>query len=171
MKKLSLLFTFLFFASCNAPAENLKKKAGYLKSGDTKYDLYLGENSAVVIWDQYLDAHNNQDLEAIKALESEDLKIWGPEGQVVEGKDAHSEFLDAWFKSNNPKWDTYFSIPIKVDSDDQPGTWITSGHTLTLTIDGTEITTNDIADVYIEDGLIKMFYIYSRKLPEPAETE
>ena len=171
MKKLSLLFTFLFFASCNAPAENLEKKAGYLKSGDTKYDLFLGDNSAVEIWDQYLDAHNNQDLEAIKALESEDLKIWGPEGQVVEGKDAHSEFLDAWFKDNNPKWDTYFSIPVKVDSDDQPGTWITSGHTLTLTVDGTEITTNDIADVYIEDGLIKMFYIYSRKLPEPAETE
>jgi hypothetical protein len=40
-----------------------------------------------------------------------------------------------------------------------------------LTVDGTEITTKDVADVYIEDGLIKMFYIYSRKLPEPAETE
>ncbi|RZP04575.1 MAG: hypothetical protein EVA42_06800, partial [Flavobacteriales bacterium] len=67
MKKLSLLFTFLLFASCNAPVENLEKKAGYLKAGDTKYDLSLGDNSAVEIWDQYLDAHNNQDLEAIKA--------------------------------------------------------------------------------------------------------
>ena len=55
MKKLSLLFTFLLFASCNAPVENLEKKAGYLKAGDTKYDLSLGDNSAVEIWDQYLD--------------------------------------------------------------------------------------------------------------------
>ena len=71
MKKLSLLIAFLIIASCNAPAENSEKKAGYLKAGDTTYDLSLGDHSAVEIWDQYLDAHNDQDLEAIKALESE----------------------------------------------------------------------------------------------------
>ena len=139
MKKLSLLIAFLIIASCNAPVENSDKKAGYLKAGDTTYDLSLGDHSAVEIWDQYLDAHNNQDLEAIKALESEDLKIWGPTGQVVEGKEAHSEFLDGWFKANNPKWETYFSVPVKVDWEDQPGTWVTSGHTLTMTVDGVEV--------------------------------
>ena len=171
MKKLSLLIAFLIIASCNAPVENSEKKAGYLKAGDATYDLSLGDHSAVEIWDQYLDAHNNQDLDAIKALESEDLKIWGPTGQVVEGKEAHSEFLDGWFKANNPKWETYFSVPVKVDWKDQPGTWVTSGHTLTMTVDGVEVKSNDIADVYIEDGLIQKFYVFSRKLPEPAETE
>ena len=48
---------------------------------------------------------------------------------------------------------------------------MTSGHTLTMTVDGVEVKSNDIADVYIEDGLIQKFYVFSRKLPEPAETE
>ena len=38
------------------------------------------------VWDQFLDAHNNQDMDAIMALEADDIKIWGPDGAVIEGK-------------------------------------------------------------------------------------
>ncbi len=160
----------LIFVGCNTtPPEPVEKMAGYMVAGEDRYDLSLGDNSAVEIWDKYIDAHNAKDIEAIKAMEHEELKIWGPDGTYIEGKDDHAAFLQQWFDNNNPKWDTYFSFPLKVNWENQPGTWVTSGHTLTLTVDGNEVSTNDIADVYIEDGLIKMFYVFSRQLPPSQE--
>ena len=99
MKKLSLLFVFLMMASCNNTAVQkvadsmspdaeiieVEKKAGYLKAGDSQYDLSLGDQAAVDIWDKYIEAHNNQDLEAIMAMESETIKILGPDGVLTEG--------------------------------------------------------------------------------------
>ena len=170
MKKISFTLVLLFLIGCNtAPVEPVQKMAGYMVAGEDRYDLSLGDNSAVEIWDKYLDAHNAKDIEAIKAMEHEELKIWGPDGTYIEGKDDHAAFLQQWFDNNNPKWDTYFSFPLKVNWENQPGTWVTSGHTLTLTVDGNEVSTNDIADVYIEDGLIKMFYVFSRQLPPSPE--
>ena len=49
---------------------------------------------------------------------------------------------------------------MKVDG--QVGEWVISGHTITKTVDGEEIMTYDVADVYIEDGKIGAFWIYSR---------
>ena len=49
---------------------------------------------------------------------------------------------------------------MKVDG--QVGEWVISGHTLTTTVDGEEKTVYDIADVYIEDGKIGAFWIYTR---------
>ena len=76
MKKLSLLFTFLIMVSCNntavkkvadsmtpdAEIVEVDKKAGYMKTADTQYDLSLGDQAAVDLWDKYIEAHNNQDL-------------------------------------------------------------------------------------------------------------
>jgi hypothetical protein len=96
----------------DAEVVEIEKKAGYLKTADATYELSLGDNSAVDIWDRFLDAHNNQDMDAIMALEAEDIKIWGPDGAVIEGKEAHKEFLSQWFAAANPKWSTYFSVPL-----------------------------------------------------------
>mgnify|MGYP000869961192 CR=1 FL=1 len=102
---------------------------------------------------------------------TETIKILGPDGVLTEGKEAHSKFLEGWFKAANPKWSNYFSVPVKVNWEEQPGTWVTNGHNLTLTIDGVESTTGNIADVYIEDGLGQMFYVFSRELPAPVAAE
>ncbi|MDB2426931.1 M20/M25/M40 family metallo-hydrolase [Flavobacteriaceae bacterium] len=176
MKKLSLLFTFLIMVSCNNTAVKkvadsmtpdaeileVDKKAGYMKTADAQYDLSLGDQAAVELWDKYIEAHNNQDLETIMAMESETITILGPDGVVTKGKEAHSKFLEEWFKAANPKWSNYFSVPVKVNWDEQPGTWVTNGHNLTLTVDGVESTTGNIADVYIEDagavGLISSYW-------------
>ena len=185
MKKLSLLFPFLIMVSCNntavkkvadsmtpdAEIVEVDKKAGYLKTADAQYDLSLGDQAAVDLWDKYIEAHNNQDLEAIMAMESETITILGPDGVVTKGKEAHSKFLEEWFKAANPKWSNYFSVPVKVNWDEQPGTWVTNGHNLTLTVDGVESTTGNIADVYIEDGLVQMFYVFSRELPAPESAD
>ena len=185
MKKLSLLFMFLIMVSCNntavqkvadsmtpdAEIVEVAKKAGYMKTADAQYDLSLGDQAAVDLWDKYIEAHNNQDLETIMAMESETITILGPDGVVTKGKEAHSKFLEEWFKAANPKWNNYFSVPVKVNWDEQPGTWVTNGHNLTLTVDGVESTTGNIADVYIEDGLVQMFYVFSRQLPAPAPAD
>jgi hypothetical protein len=105
------------------------------------------------------------------AMESETITILGPDGVVTKGKEAHSKFLEEWFKAANPKWSNYFSVPVKVNWDEQPGTWVTNGHNLTLTVDGVESTTGNIADVYIEDGLVQMFYVFSRELPAPESAD
>jgi len=79
MKKLSLLFTFLIMVSCNntavkkvadsmtpdAEIVEVDKKAGYMKTADAQYDLSLGDQAAVDLWDKYIEAHNNQDLELL----------------------------------------------------------------------------------------------------------
>jgi hypothetical protein len=185
MKKLSLLFTFLIMVSCNNTAVKkvadsmtpdaeileVDKKAGYMKTADAQYDLSLGDQAAVELWDKYIEAHNNQDLETIMAMESETITILGPDGVVTKGKEAHSKFLEEWFKAANPKWSNYFSVPVKVNWDEPPGTWVTNGHNLTLTVDGVESTTGNIADVYIEDGLVQMFYVFSRELPAPESAD
>ena len=50
---------------------------------------------------------------------------------------------------------------MKVDG--QVGEWVISGHTLTRSVEGNEVSTYDIADVYIEDGKIGAFWIYQRE--------
>ena len=87
--------------------------------------------------------------------------------QVVNKIDNHIERLSGWFDAENPKWNTYFSYTMKVDG--QVGEWVISGHTLTTNVDGEEKTTYDLADVYIEDGKIGAFWIYSRAAVPSAE--
>jgi hypothetical protein len=67
------------------------------------------------------------------------------------------------------KWSTYFSVPLNTNMEEQPGTWVTNGHTLTLTIDGVESSSGNISDAYIEDGLVKMFYVFKREFPASNE--
>jgi hypothetical protein len=49
---------------------------------------------------------------------------------------------------------------MKVDG--QIGEWVISGASVTTTLDGEEKTKYNLADVYIEDGKIGAFWIYSR---------
>jgi hypothetical protein len=65
-----------------------------------------------------------------------------------------------WFDVENPKWNTYFSYSMKVDG--QQGEWVISGAQVKKTVDGQEVTSYDIADVYILDGKIGAFWVYTR---------
>ena len=42
--------------------------------------------------------------------------------------------------------------------DGQNGEWVISGAEVKKTVDGNEVTTYDVADVYIEDGKIGAFW-------------
>ena len=47
--------------------------------------------------------------------------------------------------------------------------WITSGHDLTLTVEGEEVKVNQVHDGLIVDGKIKMFTVNERVIVEEQE--
>ena len=67
---LTVLITSVLISCTNAPCPEVAPKAiGHEVSDDgTKIPLYTGDLSTVAIWEQYIKAHNDNDLEAIRSL-------------------------------------------------------------------------------------------------------
>lgn len=182
MKKLLLLFAFLIMVSCNNTAVQkitdsmtpdaeiveveVNNPAGYLSTTDGKVNAFDGNPENLDIWDTYIEAHNNRDLDVIREMNADStdqmgaFKIYDPMGGVVNGVDDHIERLAGWFEAENPKWDTFFSYTMKVEG--QVGEWVISGHGMTTTVDGVEQNRYDLIDAYIEDGKIGAFWVYTR---------
>ena len=170
MKKIFLLsFIGLFMFSCDAPVNTdteADRSPGFLRTADGQINANDANPENLDLWDKYIDAHNNRDFEAIASMNIDStqqmgsFKVVGPTGQVIDGTDTHAEFLKGWFEAENPNWNTYFAYTMKVDN--QVGEWVISGAAVTKTVNGEEVTTYDVADVYIEDGKIGAFWVYSR---------
>ncbi len=130
----------------------------------------VGSDDVMDVWKKYIDAHNNQDMETILAMETDSIFILSPDGTSIRGKENHKAALSAWFEAANPKWEIYWGMPYK----GVPGgaEWIIAGHLVTQTIDGVEVKHRDMIDGYInEDGLVNMFYVYTAQVPVPATEE
>tara|TARA_B110001469_G_scaffold127099_1_gene146678 strand:+ start:3586 stop:4128 length:543 start_codon:yes stop_codon:yes gene_type:complete len=178
MKKLILLgLITVTFAACNTTpkveatpeVEVAPKAIGYEMGDDgVKVPLYSGDLSTVAIWEAYITAHNERDLETIRSLNAEkDFKAYGPTGVVFEGSDAHIEFLTTWFEATNPKWkSSYFIENEFTNKKGELRQWVTSGHGVTLTVDGEEVKLAQVHDALIVDGKIQMFYVTERILAE-----
>ena len=96
-------------------------------------------------------------------IDSTDLgafRILGPKGQLIMGTEGQMEALKGWFETGNPTWNTYFSYTMKVDG--QQGEWVISGAQVKQTVDGEEVTSYDITDVYLLDGKVGAFWVYTR---------
>ena len=102
MKKIFLLsFITLFLFSCfnnttiNKDEVKEKVAAGYLKTSDKKINVFDGNPTNLDLWDRYIDAHNKRDLKAIASMNADStkqfgsFKIYGPQGQKIEGTDAY----------------------------------------------------------------------------------
>ena len=168
MKKYILILLLAVFTfSCettNAPVDN--PAAGYLATAEGRSDARDADPANLDLWDKYIEAHNAQNLDAIREMNADStqqfggFRIFDAQGGVVDGVDAHIDRLSGWFQAENPKWNTYFSYTMKVDG--QVGEWVISGHVLTRNVNGTEVSTYDIVDAYIEDGKIGAFWVYTR---------
>ena len=144
-------------------------KIGYeILNGEEKVSLNAGDLSTLKVWEKYLDAHNNKDLEAIRNLNHDDIKVLGPTGKIINGSDEHIEFLDNWFNENNPSWSTYYMIANELLENDTLKQYVTSCHEMTLTIDSNQVKIGQIHDAWIIDGKVKKFYVYERKNVSPA---
>ena len=172
MKK-SIFAAVLAFVltSCDYTKEGefATKAIGYeIDDNGNKLPLYSGDMSNLAVWEEYIKAHNNRNLDAIKSLNAkENFKVYGPKGEFIQGTDAHLEFLKNWFSQANPKWKTNYLIENEfTNSNGELRQWVTSGHQLTLTMEGEEIKLSQVHDALISNGKVQMFYVTERVLAE-----
>jgi hypothetical protein len=170
-KLLSLMSLFLIaqfsFAGHHELGE-MKKGAviGYEISEDgTKLDIVAGDASLVKIWVDYVEAHNQRDLEAIDKTNAEDLVGKAPNGVIVNGSAEHAAFLKNWFETSNPVWEFVYAMANDVPQEDGSiHHWVTSSYKVTDTIDGKEVVARESFDVRIENNKIKEIIVASRQV-------
>ena len=64
---------------------------------------------------------------------------------MIEGPDAHINFLSKWFTENNPKWTNKYIIANEYTNEDRKiYKWITSEHELTLPVGKVEVKLNQV---------------------------
>jgi hypothetical protein len=172
MKKLLALVLILIISICCKPKVvekiiEVDREVGYLLTPEKTFTASSGDNSIVELWDEYIKAHNNRDLESISEMNSDSIQIYGPHGEIIEGIDNHLSFLEGWFEGASPKWKTFFSFPMKVNSmeSQKDGQWVVSGAVVKMNVDGAEIDVTQLYDVYSENGKIMKFYVYERANP------
>jgi len=140
---------------------------GYEISDDGKRtDLLAGDMSHIKIWVDYVEAHNQRDLDAIRKTNADDFEGRAPNGAIIKGSDAHIDFLEDWFASSNPKWEYNFAIANDVpQADGTAHHWVTSSYTVTQTVDGKEMVTEEMIDTRIENNKVKYILAASRLVP------
>ena len=163
MKNLLYLTSILLLVSCSYNTKNNEDvQIGYeiLKSGE-KVSLNAGDISTIQVWEKYVDAHNNKDLETIKSLNHNDIKILTPGGEINTSEE-HIKFLDRWFSENDLNWKTFYMIANELTENDTLKQYVTSCHELTVTTDTNQLKTAQIHDAWIVDGKVKKFYVYEK---------
>ena len=172
MKYSILLLSSLFMISCanisNQEVVETSKEIGFDKTEGVKTSLFGGNMETVAVWEKYIKAHNERDIETIKGLNAEkDFKAYGQRGEIIVGTKDHVAFLNQWFADNNPKWVTKYSIANEFTTKEGVlKQYVTSGHDVTLVVDGKEVKVNQVHDALIVDGKIQTFYVNERVLVE-----
>ena len=113
MKKLLALVLILIISiSCKPKVVEkiieVDREVGYLLTPEKTFTASSGDNSIVELWDKYIKAHNNRDLESIIEMNSDSIQIYGPHGEIIQGNDDHISFLKVWFEDAAPEWKTFF---------------------------------------------------------------
>ena len=171
MYKLGILLISILFFSCNGNqnVSPVLTPIGHEISDEdgAKMPLYGGSMSTVEVWEKYIEAHNAGDVETVRAMNAlENFKAVGPKGEVFKGSDDHIEFLNQWFEENSPQWETNYLIANEyTDEKGELQQWVTSGHDLTLNVEGDEVKVMQVHDARIVDGKVQMFYVYERVAP------
>ena len=165
MKKyvfLTLLVIVTLSCTNTQKQDPVQSQIGFEVADDgTKIPLYAGALSTVELWEKYIKAHNDRDLEAIREMNAENFKAYGPNGEIIDGTDAHIEFLASWFEAANPVWKSnYFIANEFTNQKDKLREWVTSGHDVTMSVEGETIEVGQVHDALIVDGKIQMFYVY-----------
>tara|TARA_B110000003_G_scaffold275159_1_gene316984 strand:- start:1702 stop:2286 length:585 start_codon:yes stop_codon:yes gene_type:complete len=123
-----------------------------------------GDLNTEQVWLDYVQAHNDKNLEKIAELNHPEWEGFLPDGRTLKGTDAQMELLKTWFETSNPKWEVQWMITN--DSKNEKGEmthWLTTGNTYTdIDADGNEVLEHHIHDMEFVDGKIKKINVYSR---------
>ena len=174
MKNLFLLtlISILMFSCETTVVEGVKlgPAPGYLVAQDgSKIDARDADPSNLAIWEKYIEAHNNRDIETIRKMDSDTILVVGPDGSRFNGVDEHINFLDTWFSMADPKWEIYWSMPYKGVKGGAE--WVIAGHSVTLMEGESEVKKNQMIDAFIKDDKIQLFYVYQMDVPSEATEE
>jgi len=172
MYKLLTIFSLCFLTQITFAGHHesghMKKGAviGYEISEDgEKLDIIAGDPSLVKIWVDYVEAHNQRDLEAIDKTNADDMVGKAPNGVIVNGSAEHAAFLKNWFETSNPSWEFVYAMANDVpQADGSIHHWVTSSYKVTDTIDGKEVVARESFDVRIENNKIKEIIVASRQV-------
>ena len=131
----------------------------------TPNELVAGNTDKQQIWVDYIQAHNDRDLEKIAEINADDWEGYVPDGAVIKGNAAHIEWLKEWFgSSDNPKWQVRWMIANDgADDEGAVETWLTTGNDITFNdSDGNEVTEHHVHDVQFVGNEIRRVNVYSR---------
>ena len=122
---LSLSILSLILISCNTSIQNQTENIneptviGSNTMDDGKINsIIVGDTNNEQIWIDYIQAHNDRNLDKIAEINADDWEGYTPDGNVVKGNDAHIEFLDNWFKTSNPQWKIKWMIANAAENED-----------------------------------------------------
>ena len=169
MKNIYLILISLCVISISCVSNSSPQVIGstYNQDGE-KSDVVAGPNDIVGIWEAYIDAHNSRDTDAIRALNADEFSAYGSAGEVVEGSDAHIEFLSQWFETNNPRWTINWAISNTGESlNGNVADYVTAGHQVILNVEGEEITLHQVIDAMIADGKVVTFNVFQQERGQP----
>ena len=175
MKKLLFLLTLFIIAfSCNTTSEPKSEDTPKIEDIPTaigiqitndgaRSSIVVGEMENTSIWEKYIKAHNDKDLETILSINATDFKAYLPDGAVIDGSENQMSILKEWFANSNPQWATRWMIAnAATDKEGMEQQWLTTGQELTDLVEGEQTTLNHIHDVLFVDGKIKMINVYER---------
>ena len=170
MKKIYLILISLCMMSVSCVNNSSPQVIGFsVANGSESTDIVAGPDDIADVWATYIDAHNSRDIEGIRALNADEFSAFGPAGEVVEGSDAHIAFLTEWFEANNPRWTILWAIS---NSGQNPEgeflDFVTAGHEVTLTVDGTDVKVYQVIDANVSDGKIVNFNVFQQERVQPS---
>jgi len=139
----------------------------YFEDGSAK-PLIPGDSANVRIWLDYIQAHNDRDFAAIAAMNAADFRGIAAHGEVVEGSDAHTAFLQNWVATENPQWRVWWVIANDGEnSDGIMEEWLATGNVVTTQgPDGKLVKTYETIDVLLEEGKVKLLNVAAQKMPD-----
>ena len=178
MKKLLLSLFVISLVSCQNPQDQKPEESptekvigSALMDGTSKMTPIIpGEVSNQTLWLDYIQAHNDRDLDKIAEINAEDWEGYTADGSVVKGNSSHIEILDNWFKTASPKWEVKWMIANAAKNKDGViEQWLTTGNDYTdVDPDGNPIFEHNVHDILFVNGKIKKINVYKRAKAEES---
>tara|TARA_A200000113_G_C8740931_1_gene314753 strand:- start:41 stop:610 length:570 start_codon:yes stop_codon:yes gene_type:complete len=177
MKYLNYLILNCFFIiSCQTPQDQKAKKSppevaigsALMEGTSMMTPIIPGELSNQTLWLDYIQAHNDRNLNKIAEINAVDWEGYTADGSVVKGNSSHIEILDNWFKTSSPKWEVKWMIANAAKNKDGViEQWLTTGNDYTdVDADGNPIFEHNVHDILFVDGKIKKINVYKRAKAE-----
>ena len=137
-----------------------------LEEGATeRTPVFAGDMSNQDVWKKFIQAVNDENLEIMSELVTDDIEIRGSGGAVIKGSKKYIDYCREWFKASDPDWQIRLMIAnAGKNKDGNLDQWLTTSADYTDTDEnGKEVLEQHMYDVNFENGKIKKVHQYAQK--------